>query len=135
MKNLLIAAVALALLPAPVFAGGGTKNATQLQVTNNSNGTVAVLIDNNVTTNAQLINLSNAQFRARGGFFLNAGESATINLRAGNHRIRAAVLNATTNRVEAAGRIGTVNVNVRQNQTTRVAIDGTAATTAVLTVQ
>jgi hypothetical protein len=133
MKNLIAAVVLLTLLPTSVFAGGGNKNATRLRVTNNSNGRVAVMVDNTGTSDAQLIALSQAQFTNQGGFILNGGESRTINVRAGQHTVRAAYIDANTGRVTDVSRIGRRTVNVNNNSTVNVGISGDS--TGAATVQ
>jgi len=133
MKYLFVALLALAMLPAPVLAGGGNKNSTNVRVRNNSQGDVAVLFDNGGTANADLVNITQAQFRNRGGFILNGGETRTINLRSGNHVIRAAYL-GNNNRITDASLIGTANVRVRNNQTSTVDISGDNTAAAQLQV-
>jgi len=132
MKNMFMALALVTLMAAPVLAGGGNKNTTAVTVTNDSSGPVAVIFDNTNTTNAQLAGFTQAQFRNQGGFVLNGGESRTINVRAGNHRIRAAYLNQGTNSIDNATRIGALAVAVGANTTQDIHISGNSSGTATL---
>jgi len=131
MKSMFSALVIVALLAAPALAGGGNKNSTGVRVHNQSQGQVAVIFDNTGTSNTQLVGMTQAQFRNQGGFFLNGGESRTINLRAGTHTVRAAYVNAQTNLIESAARIGTRTIVVQSNQTVTLNISGNAGVNAI----
>jgi len=130
MKNMFSALVILTLLAAPALAGGGNKNTTGVRVHNQSQGQVAVIFDDSGTSNTQLVGLTQAQFRNQGGFFLNGGESRTINLRAGAHTVRSAYINAQSNGIDNATRIGTRTINVRSNSTQTLNISGNSGVTA-----
>jgi len=128
MKNAIAIMVALALLPATTFAGGGDKATSHIKVTNGSAGLVAVIVDSKLTA-AQLAALTKDQFTAKGGFFLNGKEAKTVNAKAGNHTVQAAYVNTATGKI-AAGGVGAATVSLGENKTVGVTVTGNAATKA-----
>lgn len=120
MKNMLVALVALALLPATTFAGGGTKGTNSKLVINNLNGSqrLAIIVDAPAGFDPKKNTVS--QFTNAGGKIIEAGGSLTLNLKEGKHQFGAAFVNSN-------GQIGknfTNSYNLPKNSTTTVDVSG-----------
>jgi hypothetical protein len=128
MKNMLVALLALALLPATTFAGGGTKGITSsLTVKNNGSDRLAVILDAPAGFDPKKNTV--AQFTAAGGKIVEVGGSITINIKEGTHKFGAAY-------VSAAGVIGrnyTESRNVPKNTVIQASVIGNAPFTPTVT--
>ena len=86
MKNFLFVFVALALVPSLALAGGGTKATGVINVKNNGNLAMGVIVD--PPQNLNPATATEAQFKAAGGKFVNAGATASFTkLKNGKHTV------------------------------------------------
>lgn len=123
MKNIALALLALVLLPATVFAGGGSKSSTQLIIKNTSTDIAFVIVDTTLSdTQLAAITDPNA-FTAAGGIILQPGASSkALKVKAGNHTVKAVFTNGMAAPVEAE--IATATINAIANKTTTVTVSG-----------
>lgn len=129
MRNLVVAFVALALLPASAYAGGGTKGASsKVTVNNHGSDRLAVILDAPANFDPKKNTVS--QFTAAGGKIIEGGGSLTIQVKEGKHQFGAAY-------VSSAGVIGknfTQNYNVPKNNTILVDVVGDYPSTPTVVV-
>lgn len=78
-------AVCMAFSASSVFAGGGgTKKDSTITVTNNTEFGIGVAVD---PSNSLLASTTPEEFVARGGKILNPGDTYTVKVKAGSHRV------------------------------------------------
>jgi hypothetical protein len=139
-----VAGLIVALLCAPALAGNNKSDkvngSSNINVTNKSNGVVAVLI-NNHTSNADLAKMTKQQFQALGGVFLNKGESHKQHVltdsnnpdpNTNKNTVKAGYVNTQTGKV-SANDIGTAEVSVQAGTTRQVDISGQVGSKASIT--
>lgn len=135
MKNIALALLTLALLPATLFAGGGTKSSAELVIKNTSTSIVFVIVDTTLSdTQLAAITDPNA-FTAAGGIILQPGASSKpIKVKVGHHTVKAAFpIDATTN-ATTIGPITTATVHVIAHKTTTVTVSRSMAGTPIISV-
>lgn len=123
MKNIVIALLALVFLPATVFAGGGSKNSTQLELSNNSTSAVLVTV-NPTLSDAQLIAVAPANWASNGIFMLNPGQKKSFKVNAGSNVVKALFPDLTGMTTPVVGDLSTKTVNATANTKTVVGITG-----------
>jgi hypothetical protein len=125
MRNFLIGLLVCAVIPATVHAGGngGTKPTSFIKIKNTDGSQIAVIVDP-----PAVIPVNLNDFRNAGGKILNTNETATFNVREGQHVIAAAFLNG-----QAPGVIGQTNVSVGRGRTVNFTTNGNPTFAPVLT--
>lgn len=124
MKSIALALLALVLIPATVFAGGGSKNSTEFEFKNTSADIALVIVDTTMS-NADLAALPDlAAFTAKGGIVLNPGAGKVVKVKAGSHSVKAVLIPANGSALPVEAEIATKSVNAVANKRTTVKISG-----------
>ena len=125
MRNFLIGLMVCALIPASVHScgNGGAKPASFIKIKNTDGSQLAVIVDP-----PAVIPVNLNDFRNAGGRILNTNETATFNVREGQHVIAAAFLNG-----QAPGVIVQTNVSVGRGRTVTYTTNGNTTFAPVLT--
>jgi len=124
MKNIALALLALVLLPATVFAGGGSKNSTELDIKNASTDIAFVIVDTTLTDSALAALPNTAAFTAQGGIILNPGANKVVKVKAGSHTVKAVFVPASGTAGPVEAEIATASVNAVANKKTVVTVSG-----------
>ena len=127
MRTLVLALLALVLVPSLAQAGGsgGTKQTGRVTVRNNGDEQLGVILDSTLPITATA-----EQFRNAGGRFVEPGQSVTFsNQKAGNHSVSAFFVNDTTG---TPGAPATRQVTTRNGQTVNLSVSGNSSTGATI---
>jgi hypothetical protein len=107
MKNLFLALLVSALIPAVAFAGGGSKPTSTIRIKNLGGDLLAVIVDPPQGFNPTTLEA----FRNAGGKTLNTGETTFFKVREGTHTVSGAFI------VNAPGNTGNFNVTIGKGRT------------------
>ena len=119
MKNMMVALVALALLPAVSFAGGGSKGVnTTIRVVNNGSNRLAVIVDAPAGFDPKKNTVS--QFTAAGGKIIEVGGTLDVKAKSGDHKFGASFVSDSG----VIGRNATEKKSIPTNSTVTATVLG-----------